>query len=191
MPAPHTDPALVHAAIRGEAHAWDALIAIWLPVVLGWCTRLGGPKVDPEDAAHDVFIVAIEKIHKLRDPDRFPSWLVGVTRRVLASHRRKAWFKRWIPGLEVDAPAPVEGSGSAHVEAALALQNGLEQLSAVHREVVVLVDLEERSLAEAAALLEVPLGTVKSRLTRARAKLTDVLGDGPGPQLQLVEGGHP
>ena len=104
MALPVTDTKLVLAAQRGESEAWTPLVDQWLPTVLGWCTRLGGPAVDPEDAAQDVFIVAMGRIHSLRKPDRFGSWMVGITRRVLSKHRRRGWVKRWVPGLEIDAP---------------------------------------------------------------------------------------
>ena len=99
----------ISEARRGNPAARDALVSRCLPPVLQWYARLGGPRVDAEDAAHDVMIVLLSKLHALREPEQFPSWLFGVTRRVLAQHRRRAWMRRWVPGLVPDVP-----DGSMH-----------------------------------------------------------------------------
>ncbi len=172
MEASPYEPALVEAAARGEPGARDKLVDHWLPVVLGWCARLGGPKVDPEDAAHDALIVMLDRLHSLRDPGCFSSWLFGITRRVLAKHRRQAWVKRWVPGL---IPEAVDSEASPFhcywlSETSRRVQQALEQLPPAQREVLVLCDLEERTDLEVAELLDIPLGTVKSRLRLARRK---------------------
>jgi len=172
MEAFQSDSTLVLAAARGELGARDKLVDIWLPVVLGWCARLGGPKVDSEDAAHDVLIVMLDRLDSLRDPDSFSSWLFGITRRVLAKHRRQAWVQRWVPGF---VPDPVDPGASPFHQTRLSetsrrVQQALEQLPPAQREVLVLCDLEERTDLEVAELLGIPLGTVKSRLRLARRK---------------------
>jgi len=58
--------------------------------------RLGGPRIDAEDAAHDVFLVVFRRLPDLDDPQAFRSWLFGITRRVVAAHRRRAWVRRAI-----------------------------------------------------------------------------------------------
>lgn len=173
MSLPPTDPQLVEAARNGDPEAWDHLVTQWLPRVLGWCTRLGGPRVDPEDAAQDTFLVAMDRIHKLQDTHRFSAWLVGITRRVLARHRRRAWLQRWVPGDPADHQEPVRHTSRAAELSELSrrVQSALEKLSARQREVLVLVDLEEATTAEAAELLDVPEGTIKSRLRRGRRRL--------------------
>src|SRR5690349_13526144 len=92
------DDRLVRAAQDDTPGALDRLCTWWLPVVLGWTTRLGGPRVDPEDAAHDVFLVVFRRIGELERPEAFQSWLFGIARRVIAGHRRRAWLRRWLPG---------------------------------------------------------------------------------------------
>jgi len=187
MALPRTDVRLVEAARDGEREAWTPLIDLWLPTVLGWCTRLGGPSVDPEDAAQDVFIVAMDRIVTLRQPDRFGSWMVGITRRVLSKHRRKGWVKRWVPGFEPVVP-DLSGRGRwpELSEASQMVRGGLESLSAAQREVLVLCDLEGHTQAEVAVLLDVPLGTVKSRLLRARSRFRAVIERSSQPALTPV-----
>lgn len=164
------DPALVDAARRGDAAACERLLDRVLPVVVQWCARLGGPRVDPEDAAHDVGIVLLRRMADVHDTERFGAWLFSVTRRVLAQHRRKAWFRYWVPGITLDnAPALSDpGRDAERSDVSRRVQATLEELTPVHREVLVLFDLEERTEAEVADILDLPIGTVRSRVRSAR-----------------------
>ncbi|MFZ5477982.1 MAG: RNA polymerase sigma factor [Myxococcota bacterium] len=175
MPAPPS-PDLLAAARRGSGEARDALIDAWLPSVVTWCARLGGPRVDPEDAAHDVFIVVLTRLDGLREPERFPSWVFGITRRVLAQHRRRAWWSRWVPGAVVDAVDPGRDPDevAALSETSRRVQAALEELPEAQRTVLILCDLEERADSEVADLLDCPLGTVRSRLRLARERFRRV-----------------
>lgn len=170
--------ALVDAAMLGDGRAVDALAHAWLPHVYRWCHRLGGPGFDAEDAAHEVLIVMCRRLSALRDPEQFPSWLFGITRRVIANHRRRVWWKRWLPSALVgDRPSPdatPERSFEAS-ESAEHVWDALAALEPAHREVIVLCDLEERSATEAGALLGIPSGTVKSRLRVARTAFRHTL----------------
>ena len=74
----------------GREHLFDA----WLPVVVRWCNHLGGRGVDAEDAAHDVFIIVLRRYDQVYDEAHLPAWLFGITRRVLAQHRRRSLHRR-------------------------------------------------------------------------------------------------
>lgn len=187
---------LVQAAARGESGARDQLVDACLPAVLGWCARLGGPKVDPEDAAHDVLIVMLGRLDSLRDAGMFTSWLFGITRRVLAKHRRQAWVKRWVPGFLPEAVDPgASPYQRTHLsETSRRVQVALELLPPAQREVLVLCDLEERTDLEVSELLGIPLGTVKSRLRLARNKFRTIAEQSSLASLASVtagEGGTP
>lgn len=173
MPRPLPSTDTVAAAIQGVPGSLDRLISGSLPAVLGWCKRLLGPRGDPEDAAHDVLVVVIGRIGELKDPVAFPSWLFQVTRRVMSTHRRRAWVRRWLPGVPPEAidlsPSP-ERRYLAD-EAARAIQEMLDQLPEPQRITLILHDLEDRSDSEVADILGVPKGTVKSRLRLGRARL--------------------
>jgi len=170
------DLQLIHAAREEQPGALDRLCRRWLPEVIGWGLRTGGPKVDAEDIAHDVFLVVFRRLDSLSTDDAFPSWLYGITRKVVAAHRRRAWVRRWLPGVGVP-DRPDEGvEGDPHRAAershvAREVWQALDRMRPHHREVLVLCDLEERPDSEVAAMLGVPKGTVKSRLRRARKEL--------------------
>lgn len=180
------DSELMGLVQRGDPAAQERLLDHWLPVVVRWCARLGGPRVDPEDAAQDVFLVVLRRIEHVYDAERFPAWLFGITRRTLARHRRRAWFRRWVPGARIDAPDPQPGPARLVdvSETSRAVQDLLETLPAPEREVLVLCLLEERTDREAADLLDIPAGTVKSRLRRARQRfLVEARARGLEPSL--------
>ncbi len=170
-PLPSTET--VTAAISGVPGALDRVMDDSLPVVLGWCKRLLGPRGDPEDAAHDVLVVVLDHLGELNDPVAFPGWLFQVTRRVLATHRRRAWVRRWIPGASTETTdlGPSPERRYLRDETARSVQELLDQLPEAQRITLILHDLEDRSDSEVADILGVPKGTVKSRLRLGRARL--------------------
>ncbi|MEN0065978.1 MAG: RNA polymerase sigma factor [Myxococcota bacterium] len=182
---------LVLDALSGGQHEVNALARAWLPHVYRWCARLGGPGFDSEDAAHEVLITMCRRLGGLRDAGQFPAWLFGITRRTLANHRRRAWWRRWLPAAVIEErPAP--GGPQRHVEISDAhriVWTALSALSEAHREVLVLCELEERSGSEAAVLLGIPLGTVKSRLRAARTRFRAELGEEEDVPSDSVVGG--
>jgi RNA polymerase sigma-70 factor, ECF subfamily len=167
--------AWVRALAAGDDAARARLYDTFIADVLGWCRRLGGLGVDPEDAAHDVFVVAMARIGSFRGDSSMRTWMFGVTRRVLANARRRARTRRLreqLTGRRL-AWAPDRGPGPASAtlqrEREQQVHRCLDALTSKHREVLVLCSLEERSAREASELLGVPEATVYSRLHYARA----------------------
>ena len=149
-----------------------AFVERWLPIVLRWCGCLGGARVDPEDACHDILLRALDRLPTLRDQEKLGSWMFGITRRVLAAHRRSSWIRRWVPGLTVEAvdSAPSPYRLRQRQETTEAVQAVLDTMPDDLREVLVLCDVDERTDEEAAAMLGLSVGTAKSRLRRARER---------------------
>lgn len=162
----------VEAALAGDRAAINAVLDHWLPTVYAWCARLGAGRIDAEEAAHDVMMVFVRRHHTLESPKQLPSWLFGTCRRVVANHRRHAWWRRWMPGVQIAEPTAPDRTDQRMDETELAeeVSKVLDDMSEAHREVLVLCYLEDRSVAEASELLGVPEGTVKSRLYHARAQ---------------------
>ncbi len=167
---------VIRAARTGEPAAREVLAVHLLYLVLPWVVRLGGPGVDRDEAAHDVLMTVLRRLDDLEGTDRLEAWTFGITRRTVASHRRRAWWRRWAasPVPERVDPAPSPLADAIDQQLSARVQAVLEELPAAQREVLVLCDVEERSHTEAAILLGVPEGTVKSRLRLGRARFRAV-----------------
>lgn len=162
----------IDALLRGDRHTLDPFYRLHARRVLNWTTRLGGPNIDPEDVAQDVFAVAMTRIDRYR-PGRgsLSGWLYGITRRVVANARRRAALRRMV-GLESVREPPHPGPAVDEVVCQMWRRHkvvaALDRLTLKHREVIVLMDLEERTAPEVAEMLGCSVGTVYSRLHYAR-----------------------
>jgi RNA polymerase sigma-70 factor (ECF subfamily) len=170
---------------RGDPEAMDQLYRDHAPAVLGWVIRLGGERLDAEDVAQRVFEVALNRIHTYRGDSSLRTWIYGICRRVVANARRRAAIWSWL-SLDV-VQSWVDGGGDperslATDERRKLVLEALGELKWIWREVVVLVDLEERPAVEVAELLGIELGTVYSRTHKGRKALAAALerrGVGP------------
>lgn len=138
---------------------------------------------DAEDVAQDAFIKAYRSFRQLRDRDRFRAWLVRTTWR-LALDRQRGDRRRTARELRDSvSTAPVSRAEPiddlAARERAAALWNAIDALPEKLRVVIVLATIEEHDIGEVARLLEVPEGTVKSRLFLARQRLKEQLQCNP------------
>lgn len=152
----------------------------WLPQLYAWCGRLGAP--DPQEAADDVIGLLVRRRSAIAGPDHLPAWLFATCRRVVANHRRRAWWRKWVPGVSLDGWTSPHRTDLAteQREVATRVNRVLEALSARDREVLVLCYIEERTVAETAELIGIAAGTVKSRLFAARARFEQAYReDGP------------
>ncbi|MDG1479849.1 MAG: sigma-70 family RNA polymerase sigma factor [Myxococcota bacterium] len=164
-------PTTLFAALqRGEPRALDRLIEAWLPVTVAWCGRLGGARLNREDVASDVFMVVMNRHHKVTVPEKFPSWLYSVCRNLVRRHQRKAWLRRWVPGEVPDTADPVSTARVEMSDTARWVWEVLDELPLTQREVLILCDLEGRTREEAAELLGVSSGTIKGRMRLGREK---------------------
>jgi len=130
---------------------------------------------DAEDVAQDAFAKAYRSFHQLRDRDRFRAWLVRMTWR-MALDRQRANRRRASRELVVEVDPP-SGTGDSMLtrERAERLWAAIDALPEKLRLVVVLAGIEGHDMKEVAALLDVPEGTVKSRLFVARKQLREQL----------------
>jgi RNA polymerase sigma-70 factor (ECF subfamily) len=171
---------LVEALRRGESRALDEFYRAYARTVLAWAIRLGGPGLDAEDVAQDVFAVALRRIGSFRGESRLSTWLFGITRYVIQNARRRAAFRRLVAleGLsEPSCPRPLVEEEVEVYQRRRQVQLALEQLKVVQREVLVLMDLEGRTAPEVGEMLGIPPGTVYSRLHYARKAFATALSE--------------
>ena len=154
----------------GEAAAFDALIARWHEPLWKYLRRLTGDDNAAAESVQDVWLRVLRGIPRLRDASRLRAWIFGIARRVVMDRLRVKYAE---PVLVSTENVDVEGSESSReLEDDLnVLQEELERLPVMERETLVLFYLEELSLNEMSEVLGIPVGTVKSRLFRARNTL--------------------
>jgi RNA polymerase sigma-70 factor (ECF subfamily) len=131
---------------------------------------------DAEDVAQDVLAKAHRSLAQLRDPARLRAWLVRMTWRMALDRReddRRRAVREHVAPLPAGPPAPDPGVVSA--DRAVGLGSAIDSLPEKLRIVIVLNAIEEHDLAEVAAMLGIPEGTVKSRLFEARKHLRERL----------------
>jgi RNA polymerase sigma-70 factor (ECF subfamily) len=130
---------------------------------------------DAEDVAQEAFAKAYRTFRQLRDRERFRAWLVRMTWR-MALDRQRSNRRRAEREAEPPPPPPESLAQSADArERAEALWRAIDRLPEKLRVVIVLAGIEGHDVREVAALLEVPEGTVKSRLFLARQQLKERL----------------
>lgn len=182
------DGALVRRAQGGDEAAFEELVRRHESEVFRVCRRMLGSREDAMDAAQDTFVRVFRALPRFRGEASFRTWVYGIAlnvcRNVLASAPRRA-AARSAP-VDVDpreggAPMSLDdGRASPETvaygrELGRALEGALAALSPDHREVIVLREVEGLEYEDMAAMLGCRLGTVKSRLARARAALLERL----------------
>ncbi len=187
-----SDAELVRRTCRGESDAFALLVSRHQDYVYNAVVHLVGQGWDAEDLAQEVFLKAYRSIGGFRRKARFSTWLYGIMLNCVRSHwRRQGRRPRVVslnPGVADDGPAPDPPSPqdgpldqAVRSERVSFVRCCIAKLPEELREVIVLRDLEGLSYKELARSLSLPLGTVKSRLFRARralrARIVPVMAD--------------
>lgn len=149
----------------GEREAFAELVRGWHPLVERYVGRMLGRADD--DVAQEIWLAIFQGLPGLRRPDRFVPWVFVVARRAVMNRLRDA-YRRPEPEPIEDPPAIDDTEAVADRET---LISALAALPAREREVLILFYLEDLSVDTCAQICAVPVGTVKSRLNRARKLL--------------------
>lgn len=161
----------IQALIDGDKQAFDLFYRSHARQVLDWVRRLGGRRISTEDVAHDVFAVAFRRVHTLRADGKPIAWLYGITRNVVNNALRRARVRTMV-GLDTIAPPksrmPDGQELAERQQERMIVLDTLQSLQAKQREVLTLLDMDQRTAPEVAEILQLPVGTVYSRLHHAR-----------------------
>lgn len=185
------DASLVERCRRGDLRAFEALVAKYQDRVYNLILRMVSRAADAEELAQETFLKALENLGQFRGSSGFYTWLFRIAANLAISHRRRSQRVRFRPleGAEGDGQAdaliaemsaaktPLPDAPSMSRELAQRVAEALEELDDEFRLVVVLRDIEDMDYSEIAEVLDAPVGTVKSRLHRARLMLKDKLAD--------------
>jgi RNA polymerase sigma-70 factor (ECF subfamily) len=164
-------------ADRAVPVALAQLVADHHQALYRYAYRLSGSQADAEDLTQQVYLVAHEKLGQLRDAESVRGWLFTILRNcyLKASRKRLALPLADCDVSQLPDDAPARPLDTDH------LQEAINQLSDEFKVVVLMFYFERRSYREIAGLLDVPPGTVMSRLARAKGHLRRLLGESSLP----------
>lgn len=177
---------LVARAAAGDAGAFRALVERYERRIVALLHRLCGCPEQALDLAQETFLSAHRHLGSFRQECRFSTWLHAI-----AVNQARAAGRRRRPHASLDATAadgrpvfpepvaelPPVSAGLDHEDLARRIATVLERLDARYREVVVLADMQDASYEEIAETLDIPVGTVRSRLHRGRTELRALLAN--------------
>jgi len=167
-----SDELLIVRCRLGERAAFAELVRAWHDPVWNYVRRMLGPE-RAEDVTQEVWLAVFRGLPRLRDPARFAPWLFTIARRAVVDLLRDE-YARPEP---VDDPDTAGPDGTDLVVDRSALGDLLGALPAREREVLILFYLDDLPLLTCAQICAVPVGTVKSRLNRARRLLRAALDE--------------
>lgn len=181
------EAALIQAAVRGDLDSFNRLVLAYQDLVYNQAYRIIGEADAASDAAQEAFISAYRNLKAFRGGS-FKAWLLRIVTNACYDELRRRQRRPTTPleptdadDEEIESPRWIIDASESPEDAAMraelsgAIQGCLDGLPVDFREVVVLVDIQGMDYEEAAAAMGRPVGTVKSRLARARLRLRDCL----------------
>jgi RNA polymerase sigma factor (sigma-70 family) len=161
-----TDELTVIRCQLGERDAFAELVRAWHDPVRAYVWRML-PSADVDDVAQDVWLAVLRGLPRLRQPERFTPWLFTIARRAVTNRLRAEYARAEVAGdTQPAGPDPTDRVLDRAEVAA-----GLAGLPVREREILILFYLHDLSLETCAEICAIPVGTVKSRLSRARRML--------------------
>jgi len=175
---PATPDSLIEQCLSGDQVAWDAIVRQNWRKVFNVAYKFVGKHDEAEDLTQDIFLKIFKALNTFDRRANFQTWIISISRNLCIDHYRSVRKERQTIAREVDTtdlqPASRERTPYAlaeHRDLRAQLKQALETLPSTLRTAVVLRDLQELSYQEIADQLQLPEGTVKSRINRGRLEL--------------------
>lgn len=165
---------------EGDKRAFEELLDQYEARVYRLALRYTGSTPDAEDLTQEIFLGIYRNIGDFRGASRLSTWIYRVAVNHCLEHRRKKRLDTVPHNEEIDMPSvdwrddPVQVA--TRQELATQVETALERLSPLHRDVILLHEMQGLTYQECAEALKVPVGTVKSRLSNAFVRLRELLG---------------
>jgi len=184
LPDNLSDSKLISQTIAGEVEAFGALVDRYQPRLFNAMVHFLRDKTEAEDVVQDAFVLAMTKLDSFKGNSQFYTWLYRIAHNVAISKLRK---KRPTMSLDYgtkDNPSPgfgipddgeQPGDRLEKEEQIQTLMSAMERLSDEHRSILILREMEGMDYEAIAGVLQLPVGTVRSRLHRARATLREIM----------------
>lgn len=181
-----TDRELVELTKNGQKKAFEVLIMRWQNSIYTLCYRKLSHQEQAEELTQEIFLAAYKHILSFRNESKFSTWLFQIAVNRCKNHhgyrdRRKHGHHEPLEGTHPEQKREFPDHKPSAIqqihkkEQSVILQNALEQLDDKYREVLVLFDIQGFPQDEIANILNLPIGTIKSRIHRARKELANAL----------------
>ena len=177
------DNSIITKHKNGDPTAFEDLVLAYQDKIYNLCRYMLGNAHDAEDAAQDAFLKAYQALPKFQPKASLYTWLYRIATNTCIDYKRKPIFEslfgdsgegeKLIHDRASDAPSPEKLYQSKQIDEAL--RESLEKLSPKLRAIIILKEIEELSYEEIADALEISMGTVKSRIARAREELQKLM----------------
>ena len=176
-----SDLELLRRARRGEDAAFHELVDRYSVPLFRLAFLLVGNETDAEDVVQETLLGSLQGLKRFEGRSSVKTWLTRILAKQAALHHRSRSRRKTVSleeageelAMVVEAPGP--DSGVQRVDTRMDVQAVLRSLSAEHRQVIVLREFEAMSYKEISEVLDIPCGTVESRLFRAREHLKKLL----------------
>jgi RNA polymerase sigma-70 factor (ECF subfamily) len=178
MTTQYDERKLIAELRKGSREAFEHLLDLYEGKVFGLVSRMVGC-ADAEDVAQEALVRICRSVHGFRGDSKLSTWVYRVAVNACLEYRRKR--RPELVSLDEDFPEPAAGSEFDPAEVAvrgevkLKVNDAIDLLPDIHRDVVILHELQGLTYQECAAVLGCPVGTVKSRLSNAFVKLRELL----------------
>lgn len=178
------DASLIAQSVRGDRIAFGELVLRHQDRLYNTVYRLLGNADDAQDVVQDAFLNAYQSLHHFKGDSRFYTWLyrIAVNSAISLKRKHRVLLRADLHAQNGVVSEPADCSDASQPGAALErqedeqrLQIALQRLTPEHRTVLVLKEIDGRKYEEIAEILHVPIGTIRSRLHRARLELRDLL----------------
>ena len=166
---------LVLRCRQRQREALEELVRTWDRPLFYYIRRLVEDEHEARQILQQTWVKVLQGLGRLREPRKLPLWLYSIARKTALSHLRSRYSEQALFQREAEVPDLPDESTDLRLDEVEQVHYGLSRLSLMQREVLTLFFLQDLSLEEIAAVLEIPVGTVKSRLHHAKRALKAIL----------------
>jgi RNA polymerase sigma-70 factor, ECF subfamily len=177
------DEQLMVAFSRGSTDAFNELFSRYKQPLFGFFRRRVADPAQAEELTQETFLALLRASSRYEPRALFRTYLYAIGFKLLRSYRRRLAFRAAFLGAAAEVCEPATQST---IDTEVVLRQAVGKLERLDREVLLLREFEQLSYTEIAALLSLPVNTVRSRLFRARLALRDLL-EAPAPKLSTKE----
>lgn len=176
---------LIRKAQNGDVSAFEKLVSLYAKKIYNYCYRMTDNREDAEDLTQEVFIKVYQNLKSFKGDSKFSTWIYRIAYNTCVDRYRKNRkvdtvslnYSKDEDSVEIELVSndPLPEEEVIKKERYKKLQACIAGLKPEYKSVIILRDIQNYTYAEIAEILQVPLGTVKSHISRARAALCDAL----------------